>query len=154
MAFVSQGSLHRDLAFEQLAADRFFVLCPVDHPFSDRASVEWRDLAGERFIALSVTSSVRKVTDAAFLQAGIPCIPHYELEQVPSVAALVQARLGVAALPEYSFSMFPQDEVVALPLVAPEIRRSIGVVTRRHRHLSPQVQAFLALCRASLAQEA
>ncbi len=149
MAFVSQGSLHRHLKFEQLAADRFFVLCPVGHPFSDRPSVRWRDLEGERFIALSNTSSVRKATDAAFLQAGTTCIPHYELEQVPSVAALVQARLGVAALPEYSFSMFPKDEVIAVPLIEPEIRRSIGVVTRRNRQLSPQVLDLLAQCRIS-----
>lgn len=151
MAFVSQGSLPRDLSFERLANDRFLLLCPADHPFRERDRVAWGELADQRFIALSVTSSVRRATDAGFLQAGIPCVPHYELEQVPSVAALVQAGLGVAALPEYSFSMFPVQDMIAVPLDEPEIRRSIGVVTRSRRHLSPQVRDFIALCRARLA---
>ncbi|WP_127108347.1 LysR family transcriptional regulator [Pararhodobacter zhoushanensis] len=152
MAFVSQGSLRHDLTFETLAADRFFLLCPADHPLAGRSQVCWADLAKERFIALTPTSSVRKVTDAAFLQANALCVPHYELEQVPSVAAMVQARLGVAALPEYSFSMFPRDHMVAVPLVAPEMVRRIGVVTRRNRPLAPSALAFIDQCRKGVAR--
>lgn len=151
MAFVSEGSLRRGLNFEVLAADRFLLLCPLGHRLADRPSVHWGELADENFIALSPTSSVRKITDAAFLQAATSCVPHYELEQVPSAAALAEAGLGVAALPEYSFSMFAMRSVVAVPLVSPEIVRRIGVVTRGHRPLGPGNQAFLKLCRETLA---
>lgn len=150
MAFVSQGALRHDLKFEALAADRFFLLCAEGHRLARRAQVRWADLSEERFIALGPTSSVRKATDAAFLQANAQCVPYFELEQVPSVAALAQAQLGVAALPEFSFAMFRHDDLVMVPLVEPEMDRRIGVVTRRNRPPSPSVRAFLDHCRRSL----
>jgi len=153
MAFVSQGALRHDLTFETLTADRFFLLCPLGHRLAGRVQVGWGELSEERFIAMSSTSSVRKATDAAFLQANAQCVPHYELEQIPSVAALVQARLGVAALPEYTFAMFRHDDLIAIPLVQPDMVRRIGVVTRRARPLSPATRAFLDYCRQALAKE-
>jgi DNA-binding transcriptional LysR family regulator len=117
------------LAFRELGSDAMRLLCRADHPLAKRRSVRWRELAGHPFVALARTSSVRRLTDAAFVNAEVALEPSYEVEQIPSAAALVEAGLGVAALPTLTFSMFKGRSLVMRPLVEPAPRRQIGIVT-------------------------
>jgi DNA-binding transcriptional LysR family regulator len=152
LAFVSQGPIAPMLQFDVLTADRFYLVCSNQHPFAGQAEVEWASLTDERFVALESTSSVRKATDNAFAQAGAECVPHYELAQVPSVAALVAAGLGVTALPEFSLTMFREDGLAFVALKNPVFERKIGVVTRKNKPLSAAVSAFVEVCRQFVAE--
>ena len=58
--------------------------------------------------------------------------------------------MGVAALPELAANVGPDDQVVRRPLVAPELRRPIGLVTLRGKSLSPAAQAMVALLQKAM----
>ena len=141
-----------DLAFEEVAADTAHLVCRNDHPLLEQTRVRWRDLAKYPFIGITRISSVRRLTDAAFVHAELALEPRYEVEQIPSAVALVEAGLGVTALPSLTFAMFKGRRLATRPLSEPRLRRNIGIVAGRDRDLPSHADALLALVRRSLAQ--
>ncbi|RDV04626.1 LysR family transcriptional regulator [Undibacter mobilis] len=131
-----------DLSFEGVTFDTAHLVCRRDHPLARRRKVGWRDLAGHAFIGLTRISSVRRLTDAAFMHDDIVLTPRYDVEQVPSAVALVEAGLGVTALPSLTFAMFKGRSLVVRPLGDPVMRRHVGFVTRTSRTLPPFASAL------------
>lgn len=117
--------------FEELGADTLQFVCAPDHPLASAAQVTWSDLAPYPFVGLARNSSVRRMTDAAFVNCGVFVEPAYELEQIPSAVALVEAGLGVSALPALTLSMTRGADVVTRPLREPQMQRRLGVLTSR-----------------------
>jgi DNA-binding transcriptional LysR family regulator len=132
-----------DCVFEELGADTLHLVCAPDHPLAEKDGVTWSDLAPYPFVGLSRTSSVRRMTDAAFVNCEVFVEPAYELEQIPSVAALVEAGVGISALPELTLSMIRGANIVARPLSQPVIQRRIGSVTLGARDLPSHTAVFI-----------
>ena len=123
------------LAFESVVSDAAHLVCRRDHPLAKKKQVRWRDLAEFPFIGITAISSVRRLTDAAFVHGEIAVNPRYEVEQVPSAVALVEAGLGVTALPALTFAMFKGRGLAVRPLHDPILRRNVGFLTRQNRKL-------------------
>jgi LysR family carnitine catabolism transcriptional activator len=98
--------------------------------------VTWADLAGDDFIAISPASSVRRLTDAGFVHGNLSIEPKYEVDQIPSAAALAAAGLGITALPSMTFAMFRDTELAMVPITEPTIERRIGLLWVKSRPLS------------------
>ena len=116
------------LEFEELGSDELRLVCSRAHPLARARNVGWRDLAAYPFVAMARTSSVRRLTDAAFINSGMTVEPAYEVEQIPSAAALVQAGLGVTALPSLTLAMVNARHLATRPLARPTMRRPIGLI--------------------------
>jgi LysR family transcriptional regulator, carnitine catabolism transcriptional activator len=142
-----------ELVFEEVASDVAHLVCARDHPLAKKKSVRWRDLAGFDFIATTRISSVRRLTDAALVHSETALEPRYEVEQIPSAVALVEAGLGVTALPSLTFSMFKGRHLAVRPLIEPSLRRNVGFVTLRGRTLPANSDKLMRLIRASLLAE-
>lgn len=161
MAMLQEGSVDLVIAgrpdgpgafvFEEIANDRLVLVVSRRHPLSGRGSVDWSDLAACEFIAMSPSSSVRRLTDAGFIHANLPVAPAYEVDQISCAAALAAAGLGVTALPTMTFAMFRADELAMIPLVAPTIERSIGMAWLKDRPLSASAIKFAAVLRSASA---
>ncbi len=142
-----QGSL----VFEEIASDQLKLVVSRLHPLSGRDSVDWSELGAFEFIAMSPSSSVRRLTDAGFIHANLPTTPTYEVDQISCAAALAAAGLGITVLPTMTFAMFNADELTVIPLVAPTIERSIGMTWLKDRPLSASAIKFVAILRATRA---
>jgi LysR family transcriptional regulator, carnitine catabolism transcriptional activator len=142
-----------DLTFDAVASDVAHLVCRRDHALAHRRSVRWRDLADVPFIGITRISSVRRLTDAAFVHSEMSVEPRYEVEQVPSAIALVEAGLGVTALPSLTFAMFKGRELAVRPLLEPSLRRNVGFVTRKGRNLPPHSDVLMRLARDALTRE-
>ncbi len=142
-----------ELVFDEIASDVAHLVCARDHPLARKKTVRWKDLAGLDFIATTRISSVRRLTDAAFINAETAIEPRYEVEQIPSAVALVEAGLGVTALPSLTFSMFKGRNLAVRPLVEPRLRRNVGFVTLKGRTLPANTDKLMRLIRASLLAE-
>lgn len=134
--------------FEEIASDRLKLVVSRRHSLSGRDSVGWSELANFEFIAMSTSSSVRRLTDAGFIHANLPIAPTYEVDQISCAAALAAAGLGITALPTMTFAMFNADELAVVPLVAPTIERSIGMTWLKDRPLSASAIKFVAVLRS------
>ncbi|WP_173045060.1 LysR substrate-binding domain-containing protein [Bosea sp. ANAM02] len=133
--------------FEDIARDQLKLIVSRDHPLFGRDSVGWTELAAFAFIAMSTSSSVRRLTDAGFIHANLQTVPTYEVDQISCAAALAAASLGITALPTMTFAMFNADELTVIPLVAPRIERSIGMTWLKDRALSASAIKFVAVLR-------
>lgn len=116
------------LSFEEMGSDELRLVCAKAHPLVRTKQVAWRDLAAYPFVAMARTSSVRRLTDAAFINSGTTVDPAYEVEQIPSAAALVEAGLGITALPSLTLAMFKGHGLVTRALTRPTMRRPIGLI--------------------------
>jgi len=137
-----------DLDYTPLSADRFVLLLPLNHPLANGTGpLKWKQVSGLTHISMPLPASVRQYANAALFEHRIVFKPRYEVEHIATIHAMVKEGLGVAALPELAAAFVQQSGVITRRLTAPDIRRPIGVVTRRNRSLSPAAQEMMQLLR-------
>jgi LysR family transcriptional regulator, carnitine catabolism transcriptional activator len=154
-ALTAANPAYTDLDYTPLASDGFVLLIPQQHALStEKTALPWSEIATLTHISLPLPSSVRQYADAALLQHRVVFSPQYEVEHLATVTAMVAAGLGVAALPELAAAVSPHEGVVQRPLTEPDLRRPIGLITRRGRSLSPASAAMVELLREEMQQSA
>ncbi|GAB2956947.1 LysR substrate-binding domain-containing protein [Nonomuraea fastidiosa] len=151
-AVTTVGAASDRLEHRPLIRDRFRAVLPEGHPLAERDELTWEDLAAEPFLAVGPESSVRRLTDAAFAQAGAGAAPAAEASNVATVGGLVAAGLGVSALPALVLPLLGPGRVVHRELVAPVVERRLDVVVRARRTLPPAAAAFLDLLEEARAE--
>ncbi|WP_300708120.1 LysR family transcriptional regulator [Limnohabitans sp.] len=139
---------YADLDYTPLSADGFVLLIPLNHRLAKgKTPLNWLQVAELTHISMPLPASVRQYANAAFIEHRIAFQPRYEVEHIATIHAMVKAGLGVAALPELAAAFVQQDGVVSRRLTGPDIQRPLGVVTRRHRSLSPAAQEMVRMLR-------
>ncbi|CAB3661878.1 HTH-type transcriptional regulator GltC [Achromobacter animicus] len=132
-----------DLDSEFLHADRYFLVCRVDHPLADQSRVRLRDVLRHPIIQLARGSSVRKHLDEA-LGAEAP-LPVFEVEHLATVTGLVRAGLGVSVVPAMTLFHFRSADLRVVPLAGRALTRPLYLVRRKGRSLSVAAQALAEL---------
>ena len=127
------GSQEPDIDFQLLAEETFVAAVRRDHPLARKRQVSWRELAAFDFIAVSKSSGNRLLVDQAL--AGVPGRPQivYEAEHVTTQLGLVEAGLGVAAVPSLAMPGKGHPLLVGVPLVEPVVTRHVGLIRRRRK---------------------
>jgi DNA-binding transcriptional LysR family regulator len=150
-AITAANPTYRDLDYIPLTTDTFVLLAARGHPLGQGSGdVRLVDTLAFPHISMSRHTSVRQYVEAAALQNGIGFHPAFEIDHLATIGAMVVEQLGVAALPTMAADVISADGLVRRPLVDPVIRRSIGVVKRRERSLSPAAEAMLALLKRQI----
>jgi DNA-binding transcriptional LysR family regulator len=139
-ALASVRAASPELRTERFCSDRFHLVCRADHPLARRSRVALADLAGQPFVQLARSSSVRQHIEAA--TRGHPPKTVMELEQLSSVAGMVRAGLGVSVVPALTLFHFGDPGLVTRPVVARGLVREIFVLRRRDRSLSLAAQTL------------
>jgi DNA-binding transcriptional LysR family regulator len=100
-------------------------------------------------MTVSKSSGNRLLIDLAL--TDIPARPRwfYEVRHVSTLVGLVEAGLGVAAVPRLAMPGSDHPTLVSVPLVEPTITRTMGLIRRRGRSLSPAAQQLYDLLLAS-----
>lgn len=147
-ALTAANPAYADLEYQPLGEDRFVLLLPAGHALAAaRGPLRWAETAALRHISMPRPTSVRQYADEALLRNGVRFAPHYEVEHLATINAMVAAGLGVAALPELAALVAQGPQVLRRPLVEPQLPRPLGLVTPRGRRLSQAAQALVELLR-------
>lgn len=137
-----------ELEIEPLFEDPFVLACHRDHILAKRKSVKWSDLEQHRVITVGRMSGNR-----ALLDFGLPGnLPQqrwtYEVQHsFWTGLGMVEAGIGVIAVPALALSGRRHPQVVSRPLVEPQLTRTVAVIRRRGVTLSPATQEFLTMLR-------
>lgn len=136
------GAQEPDLEFEPLLRDPFLLVCRKDHPLASLEQVRWADMAPYRFITVGRLSGNRIILDAAL--AGLPVRPRwfYEVQHLSTSLGLVEAGLGIAAVPQLAAPTGQHAVLVVRPLVEPVVTRIMGIIRRHGATLAPAAQQF------------
>lgn len=139
------GDSHADIEFRRLIEDPFVVTCRHDHPLASRQRVTWADLALHRLITVRQGSGNRALIDSALARHGIPLSWSYEVAHLTGALGLVEAGLGLAVLPRLATPAGGHPVICTIPLVDPEIHRTIGILRRHGATHSPHATQFLRM---------
>jgi DNA-binding transcriptional LysR family regulator len=135
-----------DLASESLMTDSFCLVSRSDHPLAAQKQVAWTDLEGQCLVMLDYASGSRPIIDAVMAQHVVKATVVQELGHSATVFGLVEAGIGVSVLPWLALPVPADSSLVARPLV-PRAQRTVELVRRRDRSLSPAAEAVWGLIR-------
>jgi DNA-binding transcriptional LysR family regulator len=131
------GSQEPEIQFTPLREERFVAACRRDHPLAKKRRVAWADLAAYDFIAIAQSSGNRLLLDQAL--AGVPerPVPVCEAQHVTTLLGLVEAGLGVAAVPAMAMPGRDHPLLVSVPLDGPVVTRHVGAHPPQRAHAGP-----------------
>jgi DNA-binding transcriptional LysR family regulator len=134
------GTQEPDLEFEPILKEPFVVACRPEHPLARKKKVTWEELSAHEYMSVTKDSGNRFLLDPALTDN--PKRPRWycEAQHVSTLVSLVEAGMGVAAVPRLSMPPDGHPTLVSVPLVNPVITRTVGLVKRRGRSLSPAAQ--------------
>ncbi|MBG9390411.1 LysR family transcriptional regulator [Caenimonas aquaedulcis] len=137
------GMQEPDVEFTPLMQDAYVLACRSDHELARRRSVRWDELGAWDQVRVAQASRNRVFIDHALAAAPSQRRPVCEVRHVSTLIGLVEAGLGVAIVPQLTVPRKPAG-VVGIPL-KPSVTRSIGLIQRTGRTLSPAAAAFAKL---------
>jgi len=134
------GSQETGIEFKPLLEDRFVGACRRDHPLARKRHATWSDLAQYDYISVSKSSGNRLLLDQALAHVSGQPQAIYEAQHVTTMIGLVEAGLGVAAVPSLAMPAADHPLLVSVPLSDPVVTRTVGLIRRKDRSLSPSAQ--------------
>lgn len=129
-----------ELQAEFFCSDDFHLVCRIDHPLTRQAQITLSDLQPYRFIHLARHSSVRQYLEATLFPHTLHTFA--EVEQLATVKGLVQANLGISAVPALTLFHFDHPDLAIKPLQITGLKREIYLVRKRATSLSIAAQAL------------
>jgi DNA-binding transcriptional LysR family regulator len=134
------GAHEPNIDFEPVLKEAFVVACRKDHALAKRRKVSWAELGKYDYMTVAKASGNRFLLDLAL--ADTPGRPRSfcEVRHVMTVVSLVEAGLGIAAVPQLAMPPGDHPTLVSIPLVAPPVTRTVGLIRRRGIALSPAAQ--------------
>jgi DNA-binding transcriptional LysR family regulator len=139
------GTQEPDIEFQPIYKEDFVAACRRDHPLARKRRATWSDLCDYDYMTVGKTSGNRLLIDLALADVERRPMWFYEVRHVSTLLGLVEMGLGVAAVPRLAMPGRGHPTLVSVPLVEPKVTRTLGLIRRRGRNLSPAAQALHAL---------
>jgi len=138
------GMQDPEVEFTPLLREPFVVACPAGHPLARRRSVHWDELIDYPYALVSHASRNRVLIDQALAEVERLPRPVCEVRHVSTLIGLVENGLAIAVVPRLTLPG-KAGSVVGVQLDKPAITRTIGLIKRTSRSLSPAAEAFARL---------
>ena len=123
--------------FDPLETDEFLVACHRDHPLASFAAIPADELKNHVWMRL-IRDSVFASLDYIEFEGGtdfpetLVNANHYS-----TILRMVDANVGVTILPRMALHQFEGQNVVLRPFVDPMVRRTVGLLTKQNRAMTP-----------------
>jgi DNA-binding transcriptional LysR family regulator len=134
--------------------DSVLLVCAVDHPFAAQKQVRWASLSGVPLIAFRDGYGIRQLLDTTVTRAGFEPRIEHEVGFLDTAAWMAASGLGVTILPAALARLRTGPSLVARPLVDPVVTRTLALVTKKGRSLSPPCRLFVDMLSEDIAATA
>ncbi len=149
LGFASAPPENLHLRFDALFREPFRLICHSSSAMACKPEpIEWHDLEGANLI---MNEALRAVSQQNFLHLAERS--HLSVRNVSSLVAMVVADMGVTLLPTLATTNLPSD-VVCLSLADALCCRTVGIIQRPDKVVSPLAKAFQATFAHSLREQA
>lgn len=135
LSFISSGE--SDLNFIPLVDETYQLICRREHPFAQRLFLGWKEFFNSDYIWLNKSSGNRHLLDQALGRITLRRTPVCETQHVTTMIGMVEAGLGIAAVPSMIFPGSAHPELVKINLVEPVVKRQVGLIRKMGSELSP-----------------
>ncbi len=139
-----------ELAVIDLKAEPMVLVCHPQHRLARRKTVQPADLRGEGFVAFEPGLTIRKAIDRSLRHHGAQVRVVLEFDNIDTIKQAVAGGQGVSILPRPTIQAeLDLGTLVAIPIGIPDLVRPLGIIHLRHRPMTPTVQRFIEVVRAS-----
>jgi DNA-binding transcriptional LysR family regulator len=145
--------LHEELSFTPLLEDAFHVVFTKGHRFASRKHVAWAELAGETLIAFATTAGSHAMIDAQLVSDSVAFRRSISVSHLATVTGMLEAGFGISILPRLALPVERHPTLVQRPLIKPALHRTIGLVLRKDRSLSPAASGFCQVLREVMVEK-
>lgn len=129
-----------NLGWISLCSEELFVVVPEAHPLALRKSFHLKEIAHESFITFKLMYGLRLLADQFFETASIRPKITFEGDEIMTVAALVDANLGVALIPH--IPGLEHLHIAFIPISSPTCARPLCIAWNKTKYLSPAAKKF------------
>lgn len=124
--------------------DTLVVAAPDDHRLAGLASVAFRDVLNEDFVALQQGSSIQTFLERQAAEAGARIRTRVQVMSFDGVRRMVEARLGIAILPLGAVEPYLSEGRLAMVSIAEDwAHRDLRIALREDGQLSAPARALL-----------
>lgn len=131
--------------------DSLCAIVPPFHPLTQKPCVSLEELAEYPFLMREKGSAGRDILDACFSIHQVSVHPLWESSSTEALVHAVVEGLGVAILPNLLVERDIQDGIVSriplTPELEQELKRGLNIIYHKSKYLTPNMNAFIALCR-------
>jgi len=135
-----------------LIEDWFCAVFPLEHPLGEQDRPTWLDIQQFDLILLSQGSSAREQFERSvpkhMMDAASPL--RYDVTNVGTAARMVRKGLGVTILPRMALPEINLTGLGCAALTDATARRTISIIHRADRSLSPAAQALVDMLHLSI----
>lgn len=125
-----------------LFTDNIVALLPSSHLLAKQSAIKLSQLREEAFVLFPKEYILREIIVQACEQLGFQPKVSFEGVDIDSIKGLVSAGLGITLIPEITLvEGFPRS-TVKVPIIEPEVSRTVGVIVPRERKMLPTVRLF------------
>jgi len=135
------------LTFTPVFEQPFYLLAPKGHPLTAGRRAAFRDFASAPQVLPSRGTTARALLERTAANFGLTLSATAEATEFQTIAAMVAAGLGLAAMPRAAPETIDALGLTALPFADAEIVRPIGVIAAADASLTPPANAFRDLLR-------
>lgn len=139
------GNDEPGIEFRTILEERFVAACRRDHPLARKRRVSWQELGEYDFMSVSKSSGNRMLMDLALASAQQRPQSVYEAQHVTTLLGLVEAGMGVAAVPALAMPAAQHPVLASVPLIDPVVTRRIGLIRRKGRSFTPAAEKLYEL---------
>lgn len=134
----NDSEIHTHILF----MEKFVALMAENHKLAKQTKISLDKLSTDSFVLFPKGFILRKMVEDACIQAGfepnIPC----EGEDLDAIKGLVSAGIGISLLPELLLNGNLPHGTVTVDIDEPYVKRTVGMITPKHRELSPSEALF------------
>ncbi|WP_160886602.1 LysR substrate-binding domain-containing protein [Microvirga makkahensis] len=138
--------------FEKLCSMEAVCVLPPGHRLAERATVDARDLEGERFVSLVEEDRAQVKIDQAFADRDVERNIILKAQLTEACCSFVSAGVGVAIVDPLSTVGFGPDELVVKPFL-PTVVQDIWIITPSFRETSLGAKALIAHVKKRLTEK-
>src|SRR5699024_8483819 len=124
--------------------EKMYLLIPKRHRLANRKSIYLTELKDENFVLFPKGYIFEKLVVDACYSVGFEPKVTTQGEDLDAVKGMVAAGIGITILPKSAIgdSEFQSRYTVTIPINSPDLRRSVGIITPKHRKLAPSENVF------------
>lgn len=130
-----------DFDCQEILQEPFLLLCHLDDQLAGVEQAQWSMLAGRRLVLQDYASGSRVLVDAALQQLALKVDVVQEIGHPATLYPMVEAGIGISILPALALPL-PSGCKLTVRRLYPEINRSLMLIKRRNRSLTPAAEAI------------
>jgi DNA-binding transcriptional LysR family regulator len=146
LGIVSYPQATPDIAVIPLRSERMVLVCPPQHALAARKAVTAEHFRDEDFVAFDRELPIRKEIDRYLRQRSVSIRVVMEFDNIETIKQAVEIGAGISILPEPTVLKEVQSgTLAAVRLIAPPLRRPLGIIHRQRKVFTPTAAKFLEL---------